>query len=150
MIVDEVLGFAGRELFPHVLAHLVADVGLGKLRNMRRAQPPATHVAVERDPVFLPATPALSVLSHVPGRVRVGVPAVRGQVKAAATLAETLQRMPGVVSAAVSAPTGSVLVYYDPVATTVAQLQAVLTVCDGRAAPCPAAAGREPPLAIAG
>jgi hypothetical protein len=52
-------------------------------------------------------------LHHVPGRIRVKTPALKGLPLLANQLEGKLQSLPGVLSAGVNALTGSVLVNYD-------------------------------------
>ena len=68
----------------------------------------------------------VTVLSHIPGRVRCHVTSLRGDPAQARTCQATLEILPGVQTASVSAVTGNVLVQYEPDQTTLAQIQAAL------------------------
>ena len=52
-------------------------------------------------------------IHHIPGRVRVWIPALKPNAKAARELQLTMQELPGVASVEVNLLTGSLLVHYD-------------------------------------
>ena len=66
-------------------------------------------------------------IHHVPGRLRVRVPAVKRSNDNAALLKGLLQAMPGVSAAEPNLTTGSIVVQYDPQSTSAALILAVLT-----------------------
>ncbi len=55
---------------------------------------------------------------HVPGRLRVRVPAARSNPSLAQRIYRRVHGLPGVTSAAISLTTGSVLVHYDVAASS--------------------------------
>ena len=65
-----------------------------------------------------------SVVSDVPGRLRVRVPNLRGEPDATRQLERRLASLAGVARAQVNAATGSVLIEYDPRLTTVERVYA--------------------------
>jgi hypothetical protein len=67
-----------------------------------------------------------TVRSHTPGRVRLHVPRMQGDTGSAALLAARLRRVPGVRNATAQPLTGTVLVEYDPEATSLARIRAAL------------------------
>jgi hypothetical protein len=54
------------------------------------------------------------VMHHIPGRMRVKVPRLKGKSRALAKIKESVSQMPGVTSVDTNITTGSVLVNYDP------------------------------------
>jgi hypothetical protein len=90
----------------HFLPALLSELGEYAVRRASRA-------------VFPTVQPTLraadsDVLSHVPGRLRVRVPDVRGNVARARQLERCLGLLTGVRRTQASALTGTVLVEYDP------------------------------------
>jgi copper chaperone CopZ len=69
---------------------------------------------------------ASSVRSHVPGRVRLSVPAVRGEPRAADAVEARLGRLAGVRRVSATPMTGSILVEYDPARVTLGGIRAAL------------------------
>ena len=66
-------------------------------------------------------------IHHVPGRLRVRVPAIKKCSDNAALLQGLLQAVPGVSAAEPNLTTGSIVVRYDPQSTNAALILAVLT-----------------------
>jgi hypothetical protein len=54
------------------------------------------------------------VVHHIPGRMRVKLPRMKGKAAALDKIKHSISKMPGVTSVATNATTGSVLVNYDP------------------------------------
>jgi heavy-metal-associated domain-containing protein len=65
-------------------------------------------------------------IHHVPGRLRIRVPAVKRSSENAALLQGLLQAVPGVSAAEPNLTTGSIVVRYDPQSTNAALILAVL------------------------
>jgi hypothetical protein len=119
----------------HLLPALIAEVGGLAFRAAARRAPRAGPPGPAGLPGApgrrgRPGTPALRlvpsaiVLSHVPGRVRFRLPGGRGDAQRANALAARLASVTGVLDAAVSPDTGTVLVHYDAARTGLAVLQA--------------------------
>lgn len=85
---------------------------------------------------------ASSVRSHVPGRVRLHVPAIRGDRRAATSVEARLVRTTGVRRAVATIESGNVLVEYDPARITLGRIRAAIEPT-GRTRP-PAARRRTP------
>jgi Heavy metal associated domain 2 len=66
-------------------------------------------------------------IHHVPGRLRVRVPAIKKNTNNAALLKGLLQAAPGVSAAEPNLTTGSIVVRYDPQSTSAALILALLT-----------------------
>jgi len=66
-------------------------------------------------------------IHHVPGRLRVRVPAVKKCNDNAALLKGLLQAVPGVSAAEPNVTSGSIVVRYDPQSTSAALILSVLT-----------------------
>src|SRR5260370_42033104 len=56
----------------------------------------------------------MSVMHHVPDRIRVRLAAVKGNPEKAKNVVQQFAAMPGVASVESSTLTGSVVIYYDP------------------------------------
>lgn len=95
------------------------------------------------------AMPDFSVVSVLPGRVRVRVRAVHRDVACAARVRWALGALSGVSRADVNETTGSVLVSYDRDMTDLAAVLRVLSAAIRRAAPVGRGADRHAPVAIA-
>ena len=71
---------------------------------------------------------------HVPGRLRVRVPSVKGNAGEASSLEKRIRSQRGVKDVQTNPLTGSVLVHYDPVITTVSTLSQIM-LCSAAAEP---------------
>jgi hypothetical protein len=117
-----VLEIAARQILPV----LVSEVGTQAVRHAtRRAARADTQRAtaaprLDAPPVRMVST--VTVGSQTPGRVRLQVPGLRGQLVAAQAATARLQRLAGVSKVEANALTGNVLVQYDPAATTLARI----------------------------
>jgi hypothetical protein len=84
----------------------------------------------------------MSVMHHVPGRLRVRLAEVKGNPGKARNVVQQFTAMPGVASVESSTLTGSVVIYYDPNAADVNALLAGV----GFEAGCPVAVRRRSSL----
>ncbi len=108
---DLVLEVAARQIIPALVTELSAQA-------FRQAARSATEWADSRPPGPLPTTAlhaggSTTVVSEMPGRVRLRVEGLRGNSALAAGLRERLLRLPGVRGVDASAVTGTALVQYD-------------------------------------
>ena len=118
----------------HILPVLVAEVGNYALRQVTGGvAPPACRCPTQRPPKAanvasraVHMVPVATVVSQVPGRVRLQVAGLRSDAQRAARVEESLRRLAGVSSASVNALTGTVLVQYDPRRVAVSEIQARL------------------------
>lgn len=114
MLVTEVGGLALR----HAARQVARSASSAPGRT--RAQPEPTRSA----PLRLP--PRTTVLSQVPGRIRLQVSGLRGDASRAAGAAARLRALPGVRCASISPLTGSALVEYDPSSNALGRIRAAL------------------------
>ncbi len=63
---------------------------------------------------------------HVPGRLRVRVPGIKGSLAEASSLEKRLRAQEGVTNVQTSPLTGSVLVHYDPATASVSTLSEMM------------------------
>jgi hypothetical protein len=126
-----VLEIAARQLIPV----LVTEVSAQAFRHAART---ATASAARRAVASVPtragtlhALRAATVISEMPGRVRLQIAGLRGNAALAAALDARLRAVPGVSRVEVNPLTGKALVQYDPRRTT---LPRILTAAEPPAA----------------
>lgn len=66
-------------------------------------------------------------IHHVPGRLRVRVPAIKRSGETSERLKRALQAVPGISGVEPNLMTGSIVVHYDPQSTSAASILAILT-----------------------
>lgn len=90
-------------------------------RTRRRSAPPqAAETAItDSDPASksspAPQSQGIEILQTIPGRIRIRLPALKGNNELVASIQSGLALVPGIQSAQASAITGSLLIAYDPV-----------------------------------
>ncbi len=129
-----VLEIAAREIIPVLVTEFSAQVFGHGARAVPgpavKRQPPSRSLPAARPQ----AVRSTTVVSEMPGRVRLQVTGLRGNPTHAAALKKRLLALPGVSQVAVSVLTGKVLVQHDP--DRVALRRILATVA--RPAPAPA------------
>ncbi|HEY7066720.1 MAG TPA: hypothetical protein VII06_34950 [Chloroflexota bacterium] len=139
-----VLEIAARQLIPV----LVTEVSAQAFRHAARTATEAVtrRQEAEAPPPTLHTVRTATVISEMPGRVRLQISGLRGDGQRAAALQARLEKLPGVSRAEASALTGRALVQYDPARTTLPRILAAAEspapVCARRRAP------RATPLAL--
>lgn len=109
------------EVSSHALRHAARHVARSASARARSPQAP-------RAPAPLGLAPRTTILSQVPGRVRLQVSGLRGDAARAGRTAARLRALPGVQAASINPLTGSALVQYDPTATELGRIRAALEV----------------------
>jgi Heavy metal associated domain 2 len=141
MLAGLILEVAAEHLLPAVLSEIgefavrrASRAALAPHPATRRARRPRAHHGQLRSSSAAGTRPVDGdVLSHVPGRLRVRVPDLRGEAARASQLEQRLASVPGVARTQANPVTGSVLVEYDPHLTPADRIYASLT---GRHWPC--------------
>lgn len=150
------MGSLGAALLEFAAAQLleaaVAEVSSRAVRRVvdRVAGEEPRAARARRVQLSLPLTTgwASSVRSHVPGRVRLHVPALRDEPGLAAALEARIERVCGVHRARATALTGNVLVEYDPTRVTLARIRAAVEPGRPRTSRVRAVDGRQLRLAV--
>jgi hypothetical protein len=147
-----VLEIAAREILPA----LVTEVSAQAIRHAARS---ATESAVRRQAPLQPAPAAAldpvhstTIVSEMPGRVRLQMAGLRGNQAHAAALKARLLTLPGVSRVEASALTGKALVEYDPNRVSLPDILALAAVESPAHSPirCGARTARTDSLALAG
>lgn len=103
----------------------------GALVRLARAVEDRVFVALRREPSPF----AMKVLHALPGRVRLAVVGQGGHESDLERLAEWMPSIPGVTRASPSPASGSIVVWFDPEITTVAEIMRAALASDPRAWP---------------
>ncbi len=130
MIIAKILlDFVRAELFPALIAHLLVEAGVGRLRPAARSIPQTGAPRLSPRPRVKTASPSspVIVLSNLPGRVRLRVAGLRDDPAGAEAVSNALRALPGVSAATVNPLTGSALLHYDPAHLTLPEIQSALT-----------------------
>lgn len=121
------LDFIRAELFPALIAQLLVELGVGRLKSAARSVPQAGVPRSCPRPRAVEAQPSpVMVLSHLPGRARLRVAGLRDDPVHAGAVLNALHDLPGVKGANVNPLTGSALLRYDPMQLTLPEIQAAL------------------------
>jgi hypothetical protein len=127
---EMLLEFAVRRLLPTLTLELAGyalrSARAGGARPVPDRTPPRARLRLVPTAPAARPTPAVTVLSHVPGRVRFQAPGLRGDPARAALMLAALRDEPGVRTASASTLTGTALVHYDPALVAPARLRAVV------------------------
>ena len=118
---------------PMLLEMAVREVAVPAVRRLVRSGEADVPVAdVAAAPTADPMTPriqalsAVQIVSEVPGRMRVEVLGLRGQVELARQIEDAVAALDGVTQAEANAQTGRLLALFDPTQQSAAALVAVI------------------------
>lgn len=121
--------FVSAEFIPTLIAHVLVEAGIARFRLASRSN----HESGSPRPAPRPwaraasrKSNAVTVLSEVPGRVRLRVAGVRDNPERSEAVLNVLHTLSGVRTADVNPLTGSALLRYDPARLTLPEIQAAL------------------------